>query len=229
MQTCDEWIAESGPTFVNVDAEDSAAGLIEMLRRSPTRETLIEVCCGEFHRTVAGRVVREDAAQATAAEYRAQGLAVNIEPADDVGRGVKCVRVTALKRRPNLHTLRQNGSITRRVVTFALEDASRLGGLVMGDVQASLRAGREIFRHCLMYGRAPDQPATNVELRPAPALDGASLEQLDAKLAGSPALHRRRSQIAARRLPSRRSRLLPWRLRLRMPSRLELRRADRAG
>ena len=97
------------------------------------------------------------------------------EPADDVGRGVKCVRITALKRRPNLHTLCQNGSIARRVVAFALEDASSFGGLVMGDVLASLRTGREIFRHCLMNGRAPDQPATDVELVPAPAPDAGSL------------------------------------------------------
>jgi hypothetical protein len=99
------WLDEPGPRFIRVGAESSAAELIDRFRHSCNRETLIDVCCGAFYTVVAARIVRDHEQRGAEAQFRGQGYATRAEKADDLGRDVACVRVTALKRRPNLHDL----------------------------------------------------------------------------------------------------------------------------
>jgi hypothetical protein len=140
-----QWLDEPGPRFQNVTAEDSAADLIARFRQACTPQMLVEVCVGQFFKVVGGKVVREDGAKAAAEEFRAQGYHVRTERADDLGPGVACVRVTAMRRRPNL-------------LAFHPEDACRFGR-VAGNPQAGLALGRSIFQPALMTGRASVPPA----------------------------------------------------------------------
>jgi hypothetical protein len=151
-QDWNDWLEQPGQRFTRVDAENSAQELVDRLRHSCTPEMLAEVCCGDLYTVLAGRIVRDHEQKAVAAEFRRQGFATRIESADDLGRGVACVRVVALRKRPSLYDLFQAHSIQRCAIAFMLENCCR-DGLVQGDPQASLREGRRIFRHCLMYGR----------------------------------------------------------------------------
>ena len=149
-----QWLDEPGPRFQNVTAEDSAAELVACFRQACAPQMLVEVCVGQFFKVVGGKVVREDGAKAAAEEFRGQGYHVRTERADDLGPGVACVRVTALRRRPNLYDLCQQRSVQRRTIAFHLEDVARCG-LVPGNRQAGLKLGRSIFQHCLMFGVPP--------------------------------------------------------------------------
>jgi hypothetical protein len=85
--------AESGPRFLDEDAEDSAAEPITRFRQVPSRETLIDVWIGEFYRTAAARIVRDHDVAPAAEEFRRLGYETRIEKADDLGKRVACKRI----------------------------------------------------------------------------------------------------------------------------------------
>ena len=165
-----QWLADAGAQLHDLEAEDAAGTLIDRLRHSCTRATLLDVIVGEHDMVTGGKIVRAHEAGGEAARLAAGGSYVRTEPAADLGPGVACVRITTMRRRPNLFDLCQRRSVQRRTIAFALEDACRFG-LVPGDPVAGLALGRSIFQAALMTGRAPALPATEVAATAEPPIE----------------------------------------------------------
>jgi hypothetical protein len=172
------WLSGRGAKSMSGDAETAVSALIDRFRRSCNRETLVDVITGQFFKTVGGKIVREHDVKSAVAEFHAQGYATRTEKVDDLGRGVSCIRVVALKRLPNIYDICHQRSVQR---AYWLEDVCRFGGLVPGDPLRGLALGRSIFQPALMTGAAP--PGPEKAHHDAAALDAPSADDLFADLA----------------------------------------------
>jgi hypothetical protein len=155
----DEWLGRPPPDPPDQGAEAWASDQLTLLEQDLTREQLTRILVGELWIDLLVRMVRDDEAEAEAAELRRQhslSAKVSIErlPGELWARRSRLV-VSA--RRPNLFQLCKDDRLNRRKLISRLENAGRSanpkGGL------ATLLPWRHYFRCCLMNGRPPAEPA----------------------------------------------------------------------
>jgi hypothetical protein len=183
------WLLQPGLRQRDMTAEDSAGDLIEIFGHDPTPARLVDIILGDLHTVVSSRLLLATDAEREAAKLRKQGREVRLEEVPDLAVGVPRKRLVIVRRRPNLAEICEWQSVHRRSITANLEQACR-ELRVDGDAPARMKAGREIFMHCFVYGQPPDPPSAAVPCDSAtagadtlPAVEGAAPEMSAEELA----------------------------------------------